>query len=490
MCSRSGREEGAAARPSVTASSGAWSIASRIILLHTLSALGLLLLSMTFLYWGLVSNLHREDAGYLAGKIRVLRSILREDTDVWDLLGQELRWGSGDPSRTKYYVRVLDEGGRILIQTPRMGDILPPEAFAAPARDAGDQGTPGKWRSPRGRSYLLASAWAEVGRSSGAMGLLQVGLDVSPEESLLADYRRKLGFALLAGILLSAGAGVLIARRGMRPLAEITEATRRIRATQLHERIGSAGWPRELSLLAVSFDQMLNRLEDSFSRLSRFSADLAHELRTPINNLMGEAEVTLSKERQPEEYRRILESSLEEFGRLSRIVDNLLFLARAENPETRIERVPLDARKEIEAIREYYEAMAKEQRVEVTCHGTGTVHADPTLFRRVVSNLLSNALRHTPPGGEVTLSVREREDRSAEVVIRDTGAGIAPEDLPRIFDRFYRSAGAKAGHPEGTGLGLAIVKSIMDLHGGGCGITSEPGRGTAVTLAFPHMTPL
>ncbi|HQU14188.1 MAG TPA: ATP-binding protein, partial [Thermodesulfobacteriota bacterium] len=132
----------------------------------------------------------------------------------------------------------------------------------------------------------------------------------------------------------------------------------------------------------------------------------------------------------------------------------------------------------------------KEQRVEVTCHGTGTVHADSTLFRRAVSNLLSNALRYTLPGGEVTLSVREREDRSTGVVIRDTGAGIAPEDLPRIFDRFYRSAGSRAGYPEGTGLGLAIVKSIMDLHGGGCGITSEPDRGTAVTLAFPHMTPL
>lgn len=486
MCSRSGREEGAAARPPVTASSGAWSMASRIILFHTLSVLGLLLLSMAFLYWGLVTNLNREDADFLAGKIRVLRSILREDTDVWDLLGQELRWGSGDPSRTKYYVRVLDEGGRILIETPRMGDVLPSRVFAVPARDAGDQGTPGKWRSPRGRSYLLASAWAEVGRSRGTMSLLQAGLDVSPEESLLADYRSKLGVVLLAGILLSAGAGVLIAWRGMRPLAEITEATRRIKATQLHERIGSAGWPRELSLLAVSFDQMLDRLEESFSRLSQFSADLAHELRTPINNLVGEAEVALSKEREPEEYRRILESSLEEFGRLSRMVDNLLFLARAENPETRIERMPLDARKEIEAVGEFYEAVAREQRVEVTCRGTGTVQADPTLFRRAVSNLLSNALRHTPPGGEVTLSVGEREDRSTEVVIRDTGAGIVPEDLPRIFDRFYRSAGAKTGYPEGTGLGLAIVKSIMDLHGGGCGITSGPDRGTTVTLVFPR----
>ncbi|MCL5965907.1 MAG: heavy metal sensor histidine kinase [Deltaproteobacteria bacterium] len=463
-------------------------MASRIFLSHTLSALGLLLLSMTFLYWGLVSNLHREDADFLAGKIRVLRSILREDSDVWDLLGQELRWGSGNPSRTKYYVRVLDEGGRILIETPRMGDVLPSGVFAVPARDAGDQGTrtPGKWRSPRGRSYLLASAWAEVGRSRGTMSLLQVGLDVSPEESLLADYRRKLGVALLAGILLSAGAGVLIARRGMRPLAEITEATRRIKATQLHERIGSAGWPRELSLLAVSFDRMLDRLEESFSRLSRFSADLAHELRTPINNLMGEAEVALSKEREPEEYRRILESSLEEFGRLSRMVDNLLFLARAENPETRIERMPLDAGKEIEATREFYEAVAREQRVEVTCHGTGTVHADPTLFRRAVSNILSNALRHTPPGGKVAISVREREDRSTEVVIRDTGAGIAPDDLPRIFDRFHRSAGSRADYPEGTGLGLAIVKSIMDLHGGGCRITSEPDQGTVVTLVFPR----
>jgi two-component system heavy metal sensor histidine kinase CusS len=230
---------------------------------------------------------------------------------------------------------------------------------------------------------------------------------------------------------------------------------------------------------------MLDRLQDSFTRLSGFSADLAHELRTPINNLRGEAGVALSQARSPEEYRRTLESSLEEYARLTRLIDNMLFLARADGPTTVIERVPCDTHIAIEAVREFYEALAEDRGIKVRCEGRGMVNADPVLFRQAVSNLLSNALNHTSRGGQVVMRILQREDRGLEISVSDTGCGIAAEHLPRIFDRLYRVDPARSQNPNGAGLGLAIVKSIMGLHGGTVEAQSEQGRGSIFKLLFP-----
>jgi len=243
-------------------------------------------------------------------------------------------------------------------------------------------------------------------------------------------------------------------------------------------------WPQELTALAEAFDGMLDRLEDSFARLSQFSADMAHELRTPVNNLMGEAEVSLSKPRTTEEYQHVLASSLEECERLSRLIDSMLFLARAENAETELKRSALDVRAEIETVREFYDVVAEEQGVEVACAGDGRLNADPLLFRQALGNLLSNALQYTPRGGKVTISVAH-SNGWIDIGVTDTGAGIDPEHLPRIFDRFYRADRSRSQHPQGFGLGLAIVKSILTLHGGTVAIKSTPGAGTTVVLRFP-----
>jgi two-component system heavy metal sensor histidine kinase CusS len=233
-------------------------------------------------------------------------------------------------------------------------------------------------------------------------------------------------------------------------------------------------------------DGILNRLDDSHSRLAQFSADLAHELRTPIHALMGQTEVALSKERQPGEYRRILESNLEEYQRLARMINGLLFLARSENPKTHIERSRQDARAELEAIREFHEALADDQGVSVTCTGQADLYADPILFRRAVSNLLSNALRHTPRGGQIVLSAEQTQDRGTLVRVSDTGCGIAEKDMPRLCERMYCPDQGTARCAEGTGLGLAIVKSIADLHNGTVAVQSKRGQGTVVTLLFPN----
>jgi two-component system heavy metal sensor histidine kinase CusS len=317
-------------------------------------------------------------------------------------------------------------------------------------------------------------------------GVIQVALDRTREEDLLAGYRRSLWLVLGLALLACALAGYRIARRGLRPVWAIAAAAGRIRPSTLGERIADAGLPAELAALAGTLNGMLERLEESFARLGRFSADIAHELRTPVNNLRGEAEVVLGKPRSPEEYRDALGSCLEECVRLSRLIDRLLFLARAENPRAQVERERVDVGRELTAVRDFYEAAAGEVgvRLAVTAPAGLTAELDRQLLQRAIGNLVENALAHTPPGGTVTLTAR-RDDGALRVEVADTGCGVPAADLPRLFDRFFRVDRARMSERGGVGLGLPIVKSIAELHGGSVQIASEAGRGTRVTLRFP-----
>jgi len=456
-----------------------------LTLLYVVSTTTLLLLADGFLYWTLKEKLEVTRYAMLASKIELFRLLLRQHPAKADVLANEVEHEASESHPLKYYIRVLDEKGCVLLETPGMKDLPPVSLFPTPVRAAIKPLDSIERKVWRNRSLLLVSVQAPVGAAGAETRTLQMALDVSTGSALLADYRNRLLIVLGLGMIFAAVVGVWVARKGMRPLVEITKTTQRISASRLHERIVASQWPAELADLAAALDSMLNRLEDSFKRLTQLSADLAHELRTPINNLRGEAEVALARGRTPEEYQHLLASSLEEYERLSRMIDGLLFLARADNPKAAVERVRFDVQKEIEAVREFYEALAAEQQVEVICEGNAPLTADPLLFRRAVSNLLSNALRHTPAKGSVTIIGRALNDQTVEVSVRDTGSGIAPEHLPRIFDRFYRADQSHFQPPHGTGLGLAIVQSIMRLHGGTASIQSVPGRGTTVTLRFP-----
>jgi two-component system heavy metal sensor histidine kinase CusS len=243
--------------------------------------------------------------------------------------------------------------------------------------------------------------------------------------------------------------------------------------------------------LASTFNETLDSLEDAFGRLARFSSDIAHELRTPINNLRGEVEVALSKPRSPDEYAEVLGSALEECLRLSRMIDSLLFLARAENPQSEIRRESLDIRKELATVREFYDAAAVDADVQLDLAGSDGIVAplDRALFQRAVGNLIENALAHTGVGGHIRLEA-VRENGTLSISVADDGCGIPAEHLSRVFDRFHRVDAARSKNGGGAGLGLAIVKTIATLHGGDAKIESWMGRGTRVTLSLPvvHMT--
>lgn len=461
------------------------SIALRLSFLYAVSAALMLCLAGAVLYWAVVSGLRRDDLHFLAQKIHVLRTMLREHPDNSALLDEEVQWETGVIGHSRYMVQIALPDGTPLSETRGFGDALPHERdFPAPIGLLQTVPTARDVRSTAGRHYLLAAAAAQAGAAPGRPRVVRLAVDVTNDDRILADIRRILIAVLVIGIGLSCAIGVSVARRGLRPLGQVAETIRSVGISRLSARLVPADWPQELRELVAAFNRLLERLEQAFGRISNLASELAHELRTPVNNLMGEAEVVLDRPRSADEYRQTIESSLEECQRLSHMIDTLLFLARAENPNAHLNFTRFAVRGELEAIVDYLDPLAQEKGLAVGCEGDALLWADRDLFRRAVTNLLSNAFRHTPAGGSVTARVSESAPGEVTVSISDTGPGIDGAEQAKVFERFYRGASAR-GNGDGVGLGLAIVRSIAELHGGSARLTSELGRGTTVTLSFP-----
>lgn len=437
-----------------------WSITRRLASLFTLVTALLLASAMVLVWVALARHADEEDARFLSERVSQLRRELRGG----DAPGDLVKVGPGEAP--PFLVRVEGATRGVMAETPGMSALAPAAAF-----DGASVERPREWRA-NGKWLLLAAADESGWR-------VQVAQDRTEDHEFMVGFAWLLGVLVLAGIALAAWLARAVTRRGLRPLADMAAAAGHIHATQLHERLAPAGWPDELRALATAFDAMLARLDESFTRLSQFSADLAHELRTPLFNLRGEAEIALTQARTPEAYREVLASSLEELDRLSRMMESLLFLARAEQPHTRVTRQTLDAHAEAEVVRDFHEAAAEEQGVRLIVEGAARVDAEPAMLRRALTNLVTNALAHTPRGGTVTVRVAGQNGGTV-FTVTDTGPGIAPEHLPRIFDRFYRADPARGG---GAGLGLSIAKSIAELHGGT--LTAASGPGATFTLMLP-----
>jgi two-component system heavy metal sensor histidine kinase CusS len=464
-----------------------WSIVRRLTLLYALSLFLLLGIAAAFLDWVLTTDMRRDNSQFLAAEIQSLRTLMRQrpgDLQAWR---EEVEREAGSiPGYTRFYVRILDEQGNTVVETQGISDIFDSRAFPEPLSTFDVNTVIGVDAKARdGRFFLLGAQWVELRQPEARKLLVQIAFDRSHDAMIIADYRRKVLTVLLAGLLLSVTLGFVIAKAGLTPLSNMTRAFKRISAEELNTRVNSLHWPPEVAALAGAFDSMLERLERSFALLTQFSADLAHELRTPINNLRGETEVALGKSRTAEEYRVVLESSLEEYERLSRVIENLLFLARADTHDTAVRPTPVNIRQEIDGLMEYFDALAEEKAIAISITGNALLNADPVLFRRALTNLLSNAFQYTPQNGRITLSVTTING-SVEVAVSDTGIGIEKDNHKKVLDRFFRADKARSFHPQGTGLGLAIVKSIMDLHSGSVAIESAPGEGTTVKLRFPQ----
>ncbi|UAK21828.1 Cu(+)/Ag(+) sensor histidine kinase [Kluyvera sp. CRP] len=267
---------------------------------------------------------------------------------------------------------------------------------------------------------------------------------------------------------------VLIAvRKGHQPLRDVSMAIKNITSENLDVRLDPNRVPIELEQLVISFNQMIGRIEDVFRRQANFSADIAHEMRTPITNLVTQTEIALSQPRTVKELEDVLYSSLEEYNRMAKMVSDMLFLAQADENLLIPERVPLDLQSETLKVFEFFEAWAEEREVKLCFVGQSSlISGDPLMIRRAINNLLSNAIRYTPRGMSVTVQVGEIDER-VEYRVENPGTPIAAEHLPRLFDRFYRVDPSRQRKGENSGIGLAIVKSIVRAHGGKISVTSD-----------------
>ncbi len=281
----------------------------------------------------------------------------------------------------------------------------------------------------------------------------------------LTHFRHTLWLMISCGILIMGVMGWIAVRHGHKPLHNIVDQISRINAKELNSRLTPEAVPAELTELAASFNELLQRIEEAFNRLTNFSADIAHELRTPVTNLMTQTQVALSQARNTDEYQEILYSNIEEYERMAQMIGDMLFLAKADNAQHPLSTETIDLKSELRNLFDYYEAWAEESSISLKLTGNAHVKGDRLMLRRALSNLLSNAVRHTPANNSVTVKLSHAEG-DVLITVRNPGIAIPTEHLSKIFDRFYRTDPSRQRSGEGAGLGLAIVKSIIEAHGG------------------------
>jgi two-component system heavy metal sensor histidine kinase CusS len=435
-----------------------WSLTTRLTVFFG-AAIAVIVVGVSLMmYAELVHQLHEKEELELKDDMRIQQEVLDSLAKQHAPTRWQREWGEQQEEYQLFAWQLVAADGKLAAASSNAA------AFAAP-----------------GRTFLTLSMPAHGTAVSGLT--LRGILDVSQDEQVLQRYRTKLFGVVAVAIVLSAALGALLARRGLAPVRAISTEIGRINAERLHARIAQEDWPAELRVLAQSFDELMARIEASFDQLSRFSSDLAHEFRSPINNLVAAASVTLGRARTAEQYQNTLEVVVEEGDRLSRMVTSMLFLARADNAkqQLRLEQVSTDA--EFSKLLDFFDIVAEEQGVTLEAHGSVSMRADPLLLRQALSNLLANALRYTPRGGTIRLTAQDRGE-AVVIAVTDNGAGIGAEHLPLLFDRFYRADPARSA-VDSTGLGLAVVRSIAELHGGSVEVESTLGQGARFVLRFP-----
>ena len=382
---------------------------------------------------------------------------------TWDPTLARPREHDGEPAPT---VSITGAGGRLVYESP----------------DYADDGSTriGEW------SHVVTAASPSPDTET---VVIRVARSLAP----LREELRTLLFVLLVGLALGVGlagaAGSFLAWRALLPVAAMADRARRITADHLAERLPVQNDKDELGRLATVFNQTLERLESSFDRLRRFTADASHELRTPLTAIRAVGEVALRESRSSDECRAVIASMLEEADRLTRLVDDLLSLSRADAGEARLVRQDVDLAELAREVANHLAVLAEEKRMtlDVSTPHAVIISADRAVLRRAVVNLLDNAIQYSPTGSAVHIEVRSRGE-SAVLEVTDQGPGIPAEHHARIFDRFYRVDRARARQSGGTGLGLAIARWAVAAHGGSIDLASTPGQGCTFRILLPRAT--
>ena len=457
---------------------GQTSITRRLTLLFVLAsslvltALGLVIAS------SVEQHFEEQDMEVLSGKMALTRHTLAQLNSLDDLTHVTHLMDNSLVGHHGLEVLVLNARHEVMFATPNAGF---PIALVAASAARGPK-HPAQW-TLGGLTYRGIAAELPTGLHDGSRVIVAVATDMAHHQAFMRSFLQTLwlfvaGAALLTGLL-----GWMVARRGLAPLHTMREQTQVITAQHLSHRLSLQSVPVELAELAQSLNDMLERLEEAFLRLSDFSSDIAHELRTPVSNLMTQTQVALARPRSADEYRTILESNAEECERMARMISDMLLLAKADNGLVVPHRETLELATEVRALFDYYEAVAEEKGLRLTLEGDARVSADRLMLRRALGNLLSNAVRHATPDSTVRVRIQPTEN-SVLIALQNTGDAIAPEHWERVFDRFFRVDPSRQRSSEGTGLGLAITQSIVTAHGGTIAVRSDD-KLTTFTLTLP-----
>ncbi|MDR1368047.1 MAG: heavy metal sensor histidine kinase [Candidatus Accumulibacter sp.] len=457
-------------------------------LFATVSTIVLLILG-TLIGRSVENHFEEQDRFILDGKLVQTRRILEDAGDDPASVPQRLdEILSGAPGLA---IAVRLPGGETLFATS--GVDFPGALFEHAEKER--DGRPFVWASAKGVPLRGISARFRVGKPGRVQGagdataLVGAAIDISHHESFMRAFRQTLWAFIVLAAVSSGFLGWLAVRHGLSPLRAMKRQAEKITAERLDARLSVDDVPIELADLARTLNALFSRLEKSFIRLSEFSSDLAHEFRTPVSNLLMQTQVTLSRERGADEYRDVLASNIDEFERLSRMIADMLFIAKAS--EGRI--VPTLDSLELAAlvtdVADFHRLAADEKNVTIDCEGRGTMRGDSLMIRRVFSNLFSNAIRHAPSGGWVRAIIDTSAEEEVTVAVANEGETIPEERLFRLFDRFYRAETSRARGGAQSGLGLAIVKSIVEAHGGRVEVASK-NRETTFRVAFPSKTAL
>ena len=441
------------------------SLTARISLLFAAAVTAVLLATGFFLSRAVEMHFIENDRHELDGKLELIRHLLERATsrEAMDQLSRQL-----DDALVGHHglaVAVADAEGAVWFATSGAGiPTAVMQARECPAGSASVECLPGglwQWQQGehdyRGRVVPMTTGTGEVHG-------VAVALDIGHHELFMTRFRLTLALAMTLAALATAGLGWFATYRGLASLRRFSDLAAGISAEHLTIRLPETGHTPELQKLAQSFNAMLARLDDSFRRLSEFSSDIAHELRTPISNLMTQTQVVLGRARSVEEYREVLQSSAEEYDRLARMVGDMLFLAKADNRLIVPNREKVDLAQEVQDVIEFHGIVAEECGIRLQFEGAATVSGDRLMLRRALSNLVSNAIRHCPTGQTVLTRVR-LESGFAVVAVENPGT-IPAENIPCLFDRFYTGDPSRRSGSGGVGLGLAIVKSTIEVHGG------------------------
>lgn len=449
---------------------------ARLTVLIVLSTSAVLVLSGFALYEALQRRIESSASVEMTGTLGALQSHLANLSATADIAPNREKWTDQLHGHQNMDLAIYDMAGQPLFSTSKFQPYAPVQlaelghSFRRFARTA-----------PK---LIYLATTTSLGGPNGPQVRIAVQYDQNADTTLLGGYAYAIVLIQILGVALASAFAYGIGLLGLSPLRQLSKRAERMSSSRLAQSFPTLDASGELMELERAFNGMLKRLHESFARLNQFSSNLAHELRTPLTNLQAAAQVALSRPRNANEYRDVLETSVGEYQRLTRIIEDMLFLARAESTNTYLQMVRLDAAYEAERIASYYESMAEDAGVEIVVRGRADVVADLALYQRALSNLLTNAIKFAPRETKIYVECSESPDFTV-IAVSDTGIGIGAEHVDHIFERFYRVDPSRHHSASGTGLGLAIVEAIMENHRGGCRVESEAGVRTTFSLSFP-----